>query len=38
LQTITYRIAVKHGGKEQWEFVKGINEAGKTPTSRIAAM
>jgi len=38
LETITYRIAVKHGGREQWEFVKGINEAGKTPTSRIAAM
>ena len=38
LEAITYRIAVKHGGEKQWEFVKGINEAGKTPTSRIAAM
>ena len=38
LQAVTYRIVVKHGGREQWEFVKGINEAGKTPTSRIAAM
>jgi len=38
LEAITYRIAVKYGSKEQWEFVKGINEAGKTPTSRIAAM
>ena len=38
LETITYRIAVEHGGREQWEFVKCINEAGKTPTSRIAAM
>ena len=38
LEAITYRIAVKHGSKKQWEFVKGINEAGKTPTSRIAAM
>ena len=38
LEAITYRIAVKHGSREQWEFVKGINEAGKTPTSRIAAM
>jgi len=38
LEAITYRIAVKHGGREQWEFVKGINEAGKTPTSRIAAI
>ena len=38
LETITYRTAVKHGGREQWELVKDINEAGKTPTSRIAAM
>ena len=38
LEAITYRIAVQHGSREQWEFVKGINEAGKTPTSRIAAM
>ena len=38
LEAITYGIAVKHGSREQWEFVKGINEAGKTPTSRIAAM
>lgn len=38
LEAIIYRIAVKYGSKEQWEFVKGINEAGKTPTSRIAAM
>ena len=38
LETIIYGIAVKHGNREQWEFVKGINEAGKTPTSRIAAM
>jgi len=38
LEAITYRIAVKHGGREQWEFVKAINEAGKTPTSRIAAI
>jgi aminopeptidase 2 len=38
LEAITYRIAVKYGGREGWEFVKGINEAGKTPTSRIAAM
>jgi len=38
LEAITYRVAVKHGGREQWEFVRGINEAGKTPTSRIAAM
>ena len=38
LEAITYKIAVKYGNKEQWEFVKGINEAGKTPTSRIAAM
>jgi len=38
LEATIYRIAVKHGSKEQWEFVKGINEAGKTPTSRIAAM
>jgi len=38
LQAVTYRIVVKYGGREQWEFVKGINEAGKTPTSRIAAI
>jgi len=38
LQAITFRIAVEHGGREQWEFVKGINEAGKTPTSRVAAI
>jgi len=38
LEAITYRIAVKHGGREQWESVKDINEAGKTPTSRIAAI
>jgi len=38
LEAITYRVAVKYGGREQWEFVRGINEAGKTPTSRIAAM
>ena len=38
LEAITYRIAVNRGGRKQWEFVKAINEAGKTPTSRIAAM
>jgi len=38
LEAITYRIAVKYGGREEWEFVKGINEVGKTPTSRIAAI
>jgi len=38
LEAITYKTVVKHGGREQWEFVKGINEAGKTPTSRIAAI
>jgi len=38
LEAITYRIAVKYGNRGEWEFVKGINEAGKTPTSRIAAI
>jgi len=38
LEAITYKIAVEHGGREQWEFVKSINEAGKNPTSRIAAI
>ena len=38
LEAITYSTAVKYGGRKQWELAKDINEAGKTPTSRISAM
>ncbi|KAL5636049.1 hypothetical protein ACGC1H_004760 [Rhizoctonia solani] len=38
LQRVVYRIAVKHGGEEEYEAVKKIAENPPTPSSKIAAM
>ncbi|KAF5367551.1 hypothetical protein D9758_003664 [Tetrapyrgos nigripes] len=38
LQRATYRTAVKHGGRDEYNAVKGIFEKAPTPTARIAAM
>ncbi|KAH7340339.1 leucyl aminopeptidase [Rhizoctonia solani] len=38
LQRIVYRIAVHHGGEEEYEAVKKIAENPPTPSSKIAAM
>ncbi|EUC67135.1 leucyl aminopeptidase [Rhizoctonia solani AG-3 Rhs1AP] len=38
LQRIVYRIAVQHGGEEEYEAVKKIAENPPTPSSKIAAM
>ncbi|KAH7342157.1 peptidase family M1-domain-containing protein [Rhizoctonia solani] len=38
LQRIIYRIAVQHGGREEYESVKKIVENPNSPTSKLAAM
>ncbi|CUA73079.1 hypothetical protein RSOLAG22IIIB_05144 [Rhizoctonia solani] len=38
LRRIVYRIAVKHGGKEEYEAVRKIVENPNSPTSKLAAM
>ncbi|KAG8691051.1 Aminopeptidase 2 mitochondrial [Ceratobasidium sp. 423] len=38
LQRIVYRMAVQHGGEEEYEAVKKIAENPPTPSSKIAAM
>ncbi|CAE7227454.1 unnamed protein product [Rhizoctonia solani] len=38
LERIVYRIAVQHGGEEEYEAIKKIAENPPTPSSKIAAM
>ncbi|THV07366.1 leucyl aminopeptidase [Dendrothele bispora CBS 962.96] len=38
LQRTIYRVAVKHGGRDEYNAVKAIFEKPPTPTARIAAM
>ncbi|KAK7463560.1 Aminopeptidase 2 mitochondrial [Stygiomarasmius scandens] len=38
LQRITYRVAVKYGGRDEYNAVKAIFEKAPTPTARIAAI